>query len=143
MQLESNQLFLFELIASISYAVLFIFPIAVFPTSFSKTVHAFHLPSEHKIITYSEYSEYVWISASIPPLIAISLSTVSYWWNVFFIILTTFVIFLVIHPQSFAFGTDAIPGDFETIPTWSVYMAIYAPIGSALLLHLYKLFLQT
>ena len=140
MKLTSNLLFLFELVALLSYAALFIFPLASFPATFSKSVHALHLASEHKIISYSEFSTYVWVTAAIPPLMSLTLSTVKHWWNVFFLILTTFSILLVVYPQSYAFGTDAKPNNFDTRPSWSVYMAVYVPIGTALFLHLHELF---
>jgi len=132
MELKSRQVLLLQLITLAAYAMLYIFPIAAFPTSFSKSVYAFHLPSEHKLITYSEYSAYVWITAALLPFMAVTLATARHFYNVFFLLLTSFLVFLVVYPQSFSFGTDAVPAAFDTRPNWSVYMAVYAPPTASL-----------
>jgi len=139
MQLRSKQLLLFQLVTLVSYAVLYIFPIASFPSTYSKSVHAFHLPSEHKLITYSEYTAYVWISAALLPFMAVTLATLRHLYHVFFVLFVSYAVFLLVYPQAFSFGTDADPVAFDTHPNWSVYMAVYVPPGAALGLKLYEL----
>ena len=112
----------------VSYSLLYIFPIAAFPTTFSKTVYAFHLPSEHKLITYPEYYEYVWASAALLPVMAVALATVKHDVAKYLLFLVSSLIFLIVAPQAFSFSTDAKPLGFDTRPSWSVYMAMYGPI---------------
>ena len=121
-------------VMALSYAMLYLFPIAAFPTTFRKTVHAFHLPSEHKLITYPEYYEYVWIGAAILPVIAIALSTVKHAVSAYLLFLISSLIFLVVSPQAFSFSTDAQPQGFDTRPSWSVYMATFAPLVALMLI---------
>lgn len=134
-----SQVLILELLCVASYGLLYLFPIASFPTTFSKSVYAFHLPSEHNLITYSEYNVFVWYSAALLPSMALTLSLIRHTWGVFFLLLTTFLIFLIVHPQAFSFGSDSMPMAFDTRPNWSVYMATYMPPSATLAVRFIRL----
>tara|TARA_B100000405_G_C16576375_1_gene371450 strand:- start:313 stop:774 length:462 start_codon:yes stop_codon:yes gene_type:complete len=113
----------------LSYSLLCIFPIASFPTSYSKSVHAFQLPKEHALITYPEYYEYVWVTAALFPVMAMALASVQHAVvNGYVIMAVSYMTFIIVYPQAFSFGTDAKPLNFDTRPSWSVYMAVYLPL---------------
>lgn len=139
MKLATKHNLLFVLAAAASYSVLFLLPISSFPKSFSKSIYSFQLPPEHKLITYSEYSVYVWLTALILPFVALTLQTVQHQYHVFFVIFTSFLIFLVVYPQAYSFSNDAEPLPLKSSPSWNVYMAVYVPPSVLLGLQLHSL----
>ena len=138
MKHEERETLLVVVVTTLSYASLYVFPCVSFPSTYPKTVHVLELPDEHQLITTPEHYVYVWITAALLPVMALALSTVRHFYNVFVVLLVSYLVFLVVYPQAYSFGTDAKPMAFETAPNWSVYIATYMPMGTILALEVTK-----
>lgn len=127
------------------------FAIVRFPPSYDKKIYLFDLHNEHLQVSHPSHDTRVkWMAALLPISLSLLLcmpcrgnefkagssprsrNPLLQVTDVIFSSIWVFVLLFVVMPLTSEFGTDSKPMNFDTHPSWSLYMAMLGPITADL-----------